>query len=75
MECPSVGVRTESTLEDSEGTAVERERPKRPKKPTYKWHGRAKRPKGILTDDFDDSSDFVFAKVSADAFNQCRGIS
>ena len=31
-------------------------------------------PKGILADDFDDSSDFAFAKVSVDAFNQCRGI-
>ena len=29
----------------------------------------------LLTDDFDDGSDFAFAKVSADAFNQCRGIS
>lgn len=28
----------------------------------------------VLTDDFDDISDFVFAKVSVDAFNQCRGI-
>ena len=29
----------------------------------------------MITDDFDDGSDSAFAKVSADAFNQCRGIS
>lgn len=60
-------------------------RAKRPNKPTHKQHGKPKRakrqvagkrkgPKGILADDFDDSSDFAFAKVSADAFNQCRGV-
>ena len=27
----------------------------------------------MITDDFDDGSDFAFAKVSADAFDQCRG--
>jgi hypothetical protein len=32
IECPTLGARTVNTSEDSEGTAVERERPKRAKK-------------------------------------------